>query len=128
MKDQRDRPDAPVGVSRRGFIKGFGGAVGAAALVPGLAEAKPEQTGPIRRNGLTTYPSGGGGITLNINGEDKSLNVVPSATLLEVLRERLELTGCKEVCDRGACGACAGGRGRTTGRKGRHPCCRETLR
>ena len=45
-------------------------------------------------------------ITLNINGEATALNVQPAATLLEVLRERLSLTGCKEVCSRGACGAC----------------------
>lgn len=107
MKDQRDEPDTPGGVSRRGFIKGFGGVVGAAALGPTLAKAQtPPQAGPVRRNGLTTYPSEGVDITLNINGENRSLNVVPSATLLEVVRERLGMTGCKEACSRGACGAC----------------------
>ncbi len=115
MKDQRDGPGtssgvsggASGGVSRRGFIKGVGGAVGVAALGPAVAKAEtPEPTGPVKRNEVTTYPAGGVDVTLNINGEDQSLNVVPSATLLEVLRERLGLTGCKEVCDRGACGAC----------------------
>lgn len=45
-------------------------------------------------------------ITLNINGEDVSLAVKPSDTLLDVLRETLDLTGTKHGCDVGDCGAC----------------------
>lgn len=46
-------------------------------------------------------------ITLNVNGTDHRLEVEPRETLLEVLRERLDLTGAKSACDRGECGACA---------------------
>jgi len=45
-------------------------------------------------------------ITLSINGEDQSLSVEPRVTLLDALRNRLDLTGAKKVCDRGTCGAC----------------------
>jgi len=122
MSDQRDGPDTIAdaagstsgaggtsrgGVSRRGFIKGVGGAVGVAALGSAVAQAdEPESTGPVKRDGMTVYRAGGVDIKLNINGKDTALHVLPSATLQEALREQMSLTGCKEVCSRGACGAC----------------------
>jgi len=45
-------------------------------------------------------------ITLKINGETYEVSVKPSETLLEVLRDKLGLTGAKEGCDTGKCGAC----------------------
>ena len=45
-------------------------------------------------------------IALKINGEIDELNVAPNETLLDVLRDRLDLTGTKKGCDMGACGAC----------------------
>jgi len=45
-------------------------------------------------------------IVLCVNGEDYEVSVEPKKTLLEVLREDLGLTGTKEVCDLGSCGAC----------------------
>lgn len=45
-------------------------------------------------------------ITLNINGSDHHLEVSAAETLLEVLRDRLALTGSKYGCGVGACGAC----------------------
>jgi aerobic-type carbon monoxide dehydrogenase small subunit (CoxS/CutS family) len=46
-------------------------------------------------------------IALTVNGETCSLDIEHRETLLDVLRERLELTGAKRACDRGECGACA---------------------
>lgn len=45
-------------------------------------------------------------VTLKINGETHEVAIEPNKTLLEVLREDLGLTGTKEVCDLGSCGAC----------------------
>lgn len=45
-------------------------------------------------------------ITLNINGEDHEVLVRSRDTLLDVLREKLSLTGTKEACGTGECGAC----------------------
>ena len=45
-------------------------------------------------------------ITLHINGESRTVDVFPMARLLDVLREQLHLTGTKEGCGEGECGAC----------------------
>ena len=45
-------------------------------------------------------------LALTINGERRALAVDTRATLLDVLREQLELTGAKKACDHGQCGAC----------------------
>ena len=66
-------------------------ALGAAALTTAIAaEAQPATTG----------------VRLNINGEEKTLNIEPRVTLLDALREYLHLTGTKKGCDHGQCGAC----------------------
>lgn len=45
-------------------------------------------------------------VTLRINGSERGLTIEPRVTLLEALRERLDLTGTKKGCDYGQCGAC----------------------
>jgi xanthine dehydrogenase YagT iron-sulfur-binding subunit len=45
-------------------------------------------------------------IAVRINGETKTLAVEPRTSLLDMLREQLQLTGTKKGCDQGACGAC----------------------
>jgi len=45
-------------------------------------------------------------ITLHVNGDRRTLSVAPWTTLLDALRERLQLTGTKKGCDHGQCGAC----------------------
>lgn len=94
-------------VSRREFLKGVG--VAGAASVAGVRAPAQESDPTAPRqiaDGLVRYPADGATIRLTVNGEEQVVVVRPSTTLLEVLREDLGLTGTKQVCDRGACGAC----------------------
>jgi len=89
--------------SRRGFLKGMGLAAGAAALLPAVGNAQEDAH---ETPGLKELGRGEREITLKINGESRKLKVEPRTTLLEALRVKLDLTGAKEICDRGACGGC----------------------
>src|SRR5437762_2332700 len=99
MSDESDT-SKPAGLSRRGFLKGLGvGSVATGLLSPvSLKEALAKESGVVGPGELP--------VTLKINGESRSLNLEPRVTLLDALRNRLDLTGCKKVCDRGTCGAC----------------------
>lgn len=97
------RPDrkAPGGVSRRDFIKGVGtGALGTAVLPQLFAE----DTIQTKKGRVPVYDKKN--ITLTVNGTPQTVLVAANETLLDVLRDRLELTGAKKVCDRGECGGC----------------------
>lgn len=62
---------------------------------------------PITSNEeMKIFPSTEVEITLNVNQVSYSLKVEPRVTLLDALREKLNLMGTKKVCDRGECGAC----------------------
>ena len=107
MKD-RSINDDPGGLSRRRFLQGAGGVAAGTALVgvPVVALAQDQPNEQATRAGLKRYSAGGQPIQLTVNGQARQVNVAPSTTLLEALREQIDLTGAKEVCDRGACGAC----------------------
>src|SRR5438067_3112308 len=90
-------------VTRRGFLKGTGmSAVGAALLDGGLSEMA---RGAEESEAKVVGP-GAVNLTLKINGQEKKVSVEPRTTLAEVLRDKLDLTGTKVVCDRGSCSAC----------------------
>lgn len=85
------------GFSRRTFLQSVSagaGVAGTAVLTP-TAQAASAVTGP-----------GAAPITLQINGSPHSLEVEPRVTLLDALRNHLDYTGAKKVCDRATCGAC----------------------
>jgi xanthine dehydrogenase YagT iron-sulfur-binding subunit len=86
------------GFSRRTFLKTVG-AGGVAAGVLGPKDAAAAQA----TSGVGPGPVA---IQLNINGRIHKLQVEPRVTLLDAVRDRLNMTGVKRVCDRGACGAC----------------------
>jgi aerobic-type carbon monoxide dehydrogenase small subunit (CoxS/CutS family) len=99
----REKPTSG-GLSRRGFLKGAGVSAASTVLLDGAlagmaeAQARTAETkvigpGPVE-------------ISLNINGQTKSVKIEPRDTLAHVLRDKLDMTGTKVVCDRGACSAC----------------------
>jgi aerobic-type carbon monoxide dehydrogenase small subunit (CoxS/CutS family) len=102
-KDRSASPSTPQqsnGVSRRSFLKGASlSAAGAALLDSGLLAAG-QAAGP-KVLGPDAAP-----MTLKINGKPHSVQLEPSTTLADALRDHLNLTGTKVVCDRGACSAC----------------------
>ncbi|MEX2301266.1 MAG: (2Fe-2S)-binding protein [Bryobacterales bacterium] len=87
------------GFSRRTFLQGVGvgsGAVGSAVLTPQATAAPPsEAVGP-----------GAVPMTLRVNGKTHQVSLEPRVTLLDALRNHLDYTGAKKVCDRATCGAC----------------------
>jgi xanthine dehydrogenase YagT iron-sulfur-binding subunit len=64
-------------------------------------------TGPARRPADGAIPAPGKlPVALIVNGVETELRVAPWTTLLDVLRDHLDLTGTKKGCDHGQCGAC----------------------
>lgn len=99
--DQDPKKSSPpnTGVSRREFLK-IGGITVAVPLVAGprVVEAAGE---PVKVYGPGKVP-----IELTVNGKKRALQLEPRVTLLDALRDSLDITGAKRVCDRAECGAC----------------------
>jgi xanthine dehydrogenase YagT iron-sulfur-binding subunit len=100
MASKRSRSedeDARSGFSRRTFLKTAG--VGAAATtVVGVGARGAAEVAILGPDAVT--------LNLKVNGTLRQVTVEPRVTLLAALRDHLDLTGAKQVCDRGACGAC----------------------
>jgi xanthine dehydrogenase YagT iron-sulfur-binding subunit len=100
----RKNPEPPAkpeaGFSRRGFIRGVG--LGSGAVGTGLLETEAVAA-PAPANVAGPGPVA---ITLTINGKPVNVTVEPRVTLLDAMRNYLDLSGAKRVCDRGTCGAC----------------------
>jgi len=100
MKDHdKPKPDSGSGLSRRDFMKisGIGAAV-PLVLDPKLVYAAGEE---VAVHGPGKVP-----VMLMVNGKKLTADLEPRVTLLEALRNNFDLTGAKNVCDRGTCGAC----------------------
>ena len=95
------KKDETSNLSRRDFLRGgAAGALTTGAISKTLSSAPPG-TPSHHTVGPSSVP-----ITLKINGKKRKLELEPRVTLLDALRDRLDLTGAKKVCDRGTCGAC----------------------
>jgi len=87
-------------MSRRGFLKG----ISVSGVTTGLLSESSVHDAQAAQKGLKgpeAVP-----ITLSINGDTHRVKVEPRVTLLDLLRNHLDITGAKKVCDRATCGAC----------------------
>ena len=90
------------GISRRGFLKGAGlTTAGTVMLQTGILGHKAQAAGEDRTLGPDAVI-----LKMKVNGRLHTVKVEPRTTLATVLRDHLELTGTKVVCDRGSCSAC----------------------
>lgn len=90
--------------TRRKFIKQVAGTSAALAIGPRLigSSSLDQVTSTITPVGTSDFLK----VNLKINGKSHTLDVDPRVTLLDALREKLQLTGSKKGCDHGQCGAC----------------------
>lgn len=93
------RPGQAGAFSRRTVFQLAGGAASLAALPSAAAQA----ASTTQQQARTMAP---GRVRLTVNGQARDLAPDPRQSLLDVLRETLDLTGTKKGCNQGACGAC----------------------
>ena len=84
---------------RRSFMKQAGGLLGLALAPPLISQAERLTAMSKKVEGVTE-------LRLKVNGTVRTVQAEPRVTLLDALRERLDLTGTKKGCDHGQCGAC----------------------
>ncbi|QMV20080.1 2Fe-2S iron-sulfur cluster binding domain-containing protein [Granulicella sp. 5B5] len=91
-------------LSRRSFLTHLG-AAGIAATAPPLLGATPA---PVMEPAAAAPPEAEGvvSVTLKVNGQVHPMKLDPRTTLLDCLRENMDLPGTKKGCDHGQCGAC----------------------
>jgi aerobic-type carbon monoxide dehydrogenase small subunit (CoxS/CutS family) len=101
MDDINMTEDTPKDVSRRNFIKGVIAAGAAVSSANYLF-----RTTPVHGQSAGAPGSVDRLLTLNVNGQDRRVDVMKQETLAMTLRYKLGLTGTKLGCDRAECGAC----------------------
>ncbi len=97
LKSESEKDSA---VSRRSFLKGSGIAL-SVPLIAGNSRLVKAAGQDVKVHGPNKVS-----ITLDINGKKQAATIEPRVTLLDTLRNELDTTGAKRVCDRGTCGAC----------------------
>ena len=103
-QDSSRREEAPVDPARGKLTRrSFLGQMGAAGIV---ATATPALAGTPSGPERPAAPPGTHPVTLTVNGARHVLDIEPRVSLLDCLREHLDLTGTKKGCDHGQCGAC----------------------
>ena len=97
--DSNEPKEDRSGVSRRDFLK-----------ISTIAAAVPVVAGPrvVMAAGQEVPVHGPGKVPMefSVNGKTHKASLEPRVTLLDALRDSLDITGAKRVCDKGECGAC----------------------
>jgi xanthine dehydrogenase YagT iron-sulfur-binding subunit len=93
-------------VTRRSFLSHLGAAGIAATASPVLAAAATQEPPAVDAASEAQASAGIVPVTLRVNGKSHVLRLDPRTTLLDCLRENLNLPGTKKGCDHGQCGAC----------------------
>lgn len=113
VEDQLTEDEAKIlddlgifGDSRRKFLGQMSAAGGAILAAQMLGDQQIFASSPTAGEVAAQTIENDIKVSMKINGAEKSLNVDSRMTLLDALRERLELTGSKKGCDHGQCGAC----------------------
>ncbi|MEW6128302.1 MAG: (2Fe-2S)-binding protein [Acidobacteriota bacterium] len=100
MSDEINKSDKEkAAVSRRTFLKASGISLGV-PLVVGHRIVK------VNGQDVKIFGPAKSAVSLTVNGQKRTVEVEPRVTLLEALRNELDITGAKRVCDRATCGAC----------------------
>ena len=99
MADMNHSGETPMALSRRDVIKGViaAGAVSSAGYLFRVSSVRAQQSAPGSVERL---------VTLDVNGQQRRVDVMKQETLAMTLRYKLGLTGTKIGCDRAECGAC----------------------
>jgi xanthine dehydrogenase YagT iron-sulfur-binding subunit len=101
-----EHDDPPGGLSRRAFLRGGAAAGLGAGLLRGVAPPPPSAAKAKAEAGVPLIGPLAVPMSFRVNGQPYSARLEPRVTLLDALRNQLDLTGAKKVCDRGTCGAC----------------------
>ncbi len=92
-------------VSRRSFLANLGAASAAVSVAAVAEPLVPTKSATVAEDAPAKVP-GALPVTLRVNGKDHTVTIEPRVTLLDCLRENLDLPGTKKGCDHGQCGAC----------------------
>jgi xanthine dehydrogenase YagT iron-sulfur-binding subunit len=96
--DPDETNDSPSDPSRRSFLISSATVTASLLVAPAFAKPATHVDATVDPNAIP--------VALNVNGRVHELRLDPRTTLLDALREHLNLTGTKKGCDQGACGAC----------------------
>ena len=105
---ESDQPSTPITFgkfSRRSFMAQLG-AAGVVATAAPLVHAAGVVDAPAADSSTAGDVPGAVPVTLRVNGKEHQLMLDPRVTLLDALREDLQMFGTKKGCDHGQCGAC----------------------
>ena len=104
MEEPSNSHRETAGTDRRGFIKQASGFLGAMVVARPLLTSNAQAEVPAPP--AVSHAANVADVTLKVNGQEHTVVLENRVTLLDALRDHLELVGTKKGCDHGTCGAC----------------------